>query len=55
VPASTARRVDIDELRTFGIGLLSISGRKCVEELPASLSSVLNPRYKTAYMKLIRE
>src|SRR5258708_38688220 len=40
VPASTAKRVDRDELRSHGIGLIAVSGRECVEELPAVLSPV---------------
>jgi hypothetical protein len=55
VPAATAKRVDLDELRTHGIGLLAVSGRKCVEELPAMLSAVLNPNYKAAYTAMVRE
>jgi hypothetical protein len=55
VPASTARRVDLEELRTYGIGLLAVSGRRCTQELPAVASSVVNPQYKAAYTALIRE
>jgi hypothetical protein len=54
VPATTAKRVDLEELRTHGIGLLAISGRKCVEELPAVLSPVLNANYKAAYTASVK-
>jgi hypothetical protein len=55
VPATTAKRIDLEELRTHGIGLLAVSGRRCVEELPAALSSVLNPHYKAAYTAIVKE
>lgn len=55
VPAATVCRVDLDELRGHGVGLLSVSGRTCVEALPAVPSSVLNPNYKAAYMAIITE
>lgn len=55
LPTLTARRVDRVELAAHGIGLLSVSGRKCVEELPAALSSVVRPHYKAAYRALVQE
>lgn len=55
VPATTALRVDLDELRSHGIGLLAVSGRNCVEALPAVASSVLNPHYKAAYTAIVKE
>ena len=53
VPAATAERVNLDELRVHGIGLLSVSGRKCVETLAAVPSHVLNANYKSAYTALV--
>jgi hypothetical protein len=55
VPASTARRVDLEELRIHGIGLLAVTGHKCTEELAAVSSSVLNSQYKAAYTALLQE
>lgn len=55
VPATTAARVDLQELRAHGIGLLSVSGRNCVEALAAVPSHVLNPNYKAAYTALVTE
>jgi hypothetical protein len=55
VPATTAKRVDLEELRSHGIGLLAVSGRVCVEELPAVLSPVLNSNYKAAYTAIVKE
>ena len=55
VPATTAKRVDLRELRRHGIGLLAVSGCQCVEELPAVLSPVLNPNYKAAYTAIVKE
>ena len=49
VPATTAKRVDIKELRSHGIGLIAVFEDKCIEELPAIHSPVLNPNYKAAY------
>ena len=55
VPVATALRVDLDQLRTHGIGLLSVKGRKCVETLAAVPSQVLNPHYKAAYTALVTD
>ncbi len=55
VPATTAKRVDLEELRSHGIGLLAVSARECVEELPAVLSPFLNPNYKAAYTAIVKE
>lgn len=55
VPATTARLVDLDELRSYGIGLLAVSAGECVEKLPAVLSPVLNPNYKAAYRTIVKE
>ena len=49
VPETTAKRVDLEQLRRYGIGLLAISEDKCIEELPAVHSQVLNLHYKAAY------
>ena len=55
VPAATAKRIDLDEFHAYGIGLLSVTGYRCVQELPAALSEVLNPNYKAAYMTMVKE
>lgn len=55
VPVETAKRVDLDLLREHGIGLLSIDDNRCVEQLPAVPSQVLNPNYKAQYTALIQE
>jgi hypothetical protein len=55
LPVATAKRVDLNELRNHGIGLLAVSEGDCVEELAADRSPVLNPNYKAAYMAIVRE
>lgn len=55
VPATTAKRIDLQELRSHGIGLLAVSGCKCVEELPALHSPVLNHNYKADYISIVKE
>ena len=55
VPATTAKRIDLQELRSHGIGLLAVSDYNCVEELPAVLSPVLNHNYKAAYISIVKE
>ena len=53
VPEATAHRIDVDRLREYGIGLLSISDDRCSEDLPAASSPVLNARYKAAYRAIL--
>lgn len=55
VPATTVRLIDLDELRSHGIGLVAVSADECVEKLPAVISPVLNPNYKAAYRSIIKE
>lgn len=55
VPLATARRIDLEQLRTHGIGLLSVDDDHCVEELPAISSPVLNPHYKAQFTAMIQE
>lgn len=55
VPTSTAQRIDVEQLRNHGIGLLSVSDTECVEELPAVLSPVLNHNYKAAHIAVVNE
>ena len=55
VPSATVRLIDLEELRSHGIGLLAVSGKQCVEKLPAVLSPVLNPKYKAAYTAIVEE
>ena len=55
VPATTAKRVDLEQLRSYGIGLIAVSGDECVEKLPAVLSPVLNSNYKAAYRTILKE
>ena len=55
VPATTVSRIDHAELRSHGVGLLSVSGSTCVEELPAALSGVLNTDYRAAYVSIMKE
>ena len=54
VPESTARRVDVEALREHGIGLLSISENRCIEELPAVASTVINSNYKAVYTAMMQ-
>lgn len=55
VPESTARRIDLEELRRHGIGLLSVSGPRCMEQLPAAPSLVVNPNYRAAHISIMRD
>ena len=55
VPSATAKRIDIEELRNHGIGLLAVSDGECIEELPAVLSPVLNQNYKAAHIEIVKE
>ena len=55
VPTATAKRVDLEELRRHGIGLLAVTDGECVEELPAIPSPVVNPNYKAAYAAIVKE
>jgi hypothetical protein len=55
LPTATARQVDLAELGNHGIGLLAVSGRKCVEELPAVASHVVRPHYRAAYKAIVQE
>ena len=53
VPEETARRMDLEALRVHGIGLLSVSKSRCVEQLPAHSSGVLKQRYKAVYTAMV--
>ena len=55
VPATIVDRIDRRELRRHGVGLLSVSGSTCIEELPAALSGVLNRNYRAAYVSIMKE
>lgn len=54
VPANTIARVDDELLREHGIGLLAVDGiARCRQILAPSLSSVVRPHYKEAYIDLL--
>ena len=54
VPEATAQRIDVEILQEYGIGLLSIADNRCIEELPAVASTVINSHYKAAYTAMMQ-
>jgi hypothetical protein len=55
MPKSQIHRVDLTNLKTYGIGLISVETNKCYEILKATPSVVLRPHYRSEYISILEE
>ena len=54
MPEVSVKRVEIEQLGKYGIGLLSISERDCTRVLHAESSPVVNLNYRAQYAAILK-
>ncbi|MCY4634806.1 MAG: hypothetical protein OXG04_09955 [Acidobacteria bacterium] len=55
VPETTAPHVDLEELRTHGLGLLAVRPDGCTEIIAAAESTIVRPAYRAAMIAALGE